>query len=82
MSYYEGTGKEQEGKIELIKTCVQAFAFVSFWICAMVYGLAWLSSVTVTADDIYARRDMDTRIKILENRTYEHTHRYYDGKIK
>lgn len=85
MNYYEGTGKETADRIELIKTCIWGFAFTAFWLFILIYGLAWLSSVTVTAEDIYVRRVMYNRIKTLEKLAIlneDHTHRYYDGKIR
>lgn len=78
MSYYEGTGKEESDRREFIKTCVQAFAFVSFWFCAMVYGLAYLSHVDKTSREYYEAVRIEERIKDLES----HVHRYYDGHIK
>lgn len=36
-------------------------------LCVLVYGLAWTSSVTVTAEDVYQRRHMAEDIEILQN---------------
>ncbi len=86
---------EAADRIELIKACTWGIAFTAFWLCALIYGIAWFAHVEVTAEDIYARRNMSRNIEALEHRVQsmeiyateilelkQHVHRYYDGGIK
>ncbi len=69
-------------RIELSKTSGWVMCFVIGMFCLMIYGLAWLSSVTVTAGDVYVRRGMAKEIKDLRIEYGNHVHRYFDGRIK
>lgn len=91
MSYYEPLPDEKQ-KNENIRCIIWAVCITFGWLCALSYGLAFLSWTQPTAEDIYVRRRMDTEIEVLQNQVedlyqwrtgYEnHTHIYSTGKPK
>lgn len=81
---------------DTIHSIVWGSIFVLGMLAILIYGLAWTSSVTVTSEDIYARRRMENRVEQLEEKVIglnvlwaemyklhdNHVHRYSDGKVK
>ena len=71
MSYHESPIEKQD-----YKCFVGAFVLVIGSICAMLFGLAWLSTAEKISADVYRARRLENRIEVLENRPalMEHVH--------
>ena len=69
MSYHESPIEKQD-----YKCFVGAFVLVIGSICAMLFGLAWLSTAEKISADVYGARRLESRITALESHVRNHIH--------
>ena len=73
---------EEKAKQDTIHGIIFAVIVVFGMLSVLIYGLASLSSTEKVSAEIYGARHLKDRIELLESEYREHTHRYYDLKIK
>ena len=81
MSYHE-TFEAEQSQMQMFFCVIFAGVFVVGALCALIYGFSWLASTEKVSTEIYGARHIKEQIESLENEYREHTHRYYDLKIK
>ena len=81
MSYHE-TFEAEQSQMQMFFCVIFAGVFVVGALCALIYGFAWLSTAEKISEDVYGVKHLENRITVLEDGYREHTHRYYDLKIK
>ena len=87
---------EEKAKQDTIQGIIFAVIMTFGMLSVLVYGLAWMSSVEKENTAFYGAKHLEKRVKWLETWSnamvvysgqkqveYEnHTHRYYDGRVK
>ena len=80
---------EEKAKQDTIQGIIFAVIVVFGMLSVLIYGLAWLSAVEKENTAFYGAKNLLNHITIIENQIIElqseyknHTHRYYDLKIK
>lgn len=78
--------RERQGTI---KCAIAAIIVTLGMFSVLIYGMAWLSAVEKENTAFYGAKNLLNHITIIENQIIElqseyknHTHRYYDLKIK